>query len=358
MTAEAQAAAALEPEQPEYVPAAPQRKGIMGSQKAAILMITLGPEACAEVFKHLKPDEIEKISNELVRQEQVPPETKTKVLGEFAELYRTSSMLSTGGFDYAKEVLQMAVGGQKAQSMLDRLAGARGGGSSEWLQHIEPGQLARVLHNEQPQTIALVLAQIPGNRAALVLSAFDPELRARVAYKIARMESASPEVLLQIEEIIRSKLSAVSSDDLHSVGGLQTLVDILNAGDRGLEKSILEGLGEQDAQLADDVKRKMFVFEDILLLDDRSIQTVMREVEQEDLRLALRGSDSSVKEKIFKNMSERASATLKEDMEMSGPVRLKDVEAAQQRIALTIRALEEAGEVSINRSEEVQDQLV
>ncbi len=331
-------------------------KHLTGLQKAAILLITLGAEASGLILTHLKQEEIEKLANELIRQERVDVETKKAVFVEFEGLFQTSSLLSQGGIDYARTVLEQALGTQKAQALIDRIASSRGAEPSDWLQHTDPGQLARWLQNEQPQTIALVVAQLPPPRAALVLGTLDPELRSRVTFKIAKMESASPEIVRGIEDTLRQKLSGLNSEELRAVSGIQTLVDILNSGDRSLERSLLDSVTEKDPTLADEIKRKLFIFEDILQLDDRAVQVVLREVEQEDLRLALRGSQENVKEKLFKNMSERAASTLKEDMEMSGPVRLRDVEAAQQRIALMIRSLEERGEIGINRGEEAREE--
>ncbi len=272
---------------------------------------------------------MEKLANELVRQERVDIETKRQVFEEFESLYATSSLLSQGGVDYARTVLEQAMGQQKAQVLLERIATSRGQEPSDWLQHVDPVQLGRWLQNEQPQTIALVVTQLPGPRAAQLLSTLPPDVRAQVAVKIARMQGVSAEAIAHIEDSLRARLSGIDSDAQRSVSGVQALVDILNAGERSLERIVLEKLGEQDAQLAEEIKKKLFVFEDILQLEDRAVQIVLREVEQDDLRLALRGTAESVKEKIFANMSERASSTLKEDMEMSGPVRLRDVEAAR-----------------------------
>ncbi len=338
-------------EHQEAPAAAKPRKRLTGTQKAAILLITLGAEASAEVFKLLKQEEVEKLANELVRQERVDVETKRQVFEEFETLYSTSSLLSQGGVEYARSVLEQALGPQKAQSLLERIITARGSEPSDWLQHADPQQLARWLASEQPQTIALVVTQLPPPRAAQLLSTLPQEVRAEVTLKIARMQSASAEVIAQIEDSLRSRLSGMDADAQRTVSGVQALVEILNSAERSLERSVLESLSQHDAALAEEIKRKLFVFEDILLLEDRALQMVLREVEQDDLRLALRGSQESVREKVFKNMSERASATIKEDLETMGPVRVRDVEAAQQRIALVIRAMEERGEIVIARGE-------
>jgi len=354
-TAEAQPQPAAEMTVPQ---AAATYKRLTGLEKAAVLMITLGAEASAEVFRHLKPDELEHLANELVRQEKVSVEVKKLVFDEFTSLYRTSSMLSQGGVDYARAVLEQAIGPQKAQQLIERICSIGVATPSEWLEHVEPNLLARALQVEQPQTIALMLSQLPGQKAAQVLGSLAPEMQSRVTMKLAKMEAASPEVVQQIEESLRHRMSGVGSEKVHGVGGVQAVVNILNSGDRALERTILDSLSQNDPALADDVKRRLFVFEDILQLEDRAVQVVLREVEQEDLRLALRGSQDNVKDKIFKNMSERAASSLKEDIEMSGPVRLRDVEGAQQRIALSIRALEERGEISIVRGESPGDQFV
>ena len=324
-------------------------KALSGLQKSAILLITLGAEASGQVLGELKQEEVERLANEIVRQDRVDVDTKRSVFAEFETLYQTTSLLSQGGVDYAKEILEQALGPQKAAALIDKIVSSRGSEPSDWLQHVDPPQLARWMQGEQPQTIALVAVQLPGHRAAQFLGCLEPATRHKVTLKIAKMESASPEILARIEQTLRSKASGLQSEQFRTVSGIHSLVDILNAGDRGLERSILDSLADDDPELADEIKRKLFVFEDILQLDDKAIQTILREVEQEDLRLALRGSQDAVKEKVFGNMSERAASSLKEDMEMSGPVRLKDVEFAQQRIALVIRALEEKGEIVIAR---------
>lgn len=333
---------------------------LSGVQKAAILLITLGSESSANVFKLLREDEIQRLTCELMRQERVDLDTKRVVFKEFEQLYSTCSLLSQGGSDYARSVLEQAVGAQKAQSMLSEIRSARGAPPSDWLQHVDAAQLARWLQNEQPQTVALVLTQVPAARAAQVLAQLPSQISALVTVKIAKMQSASPEIITQIEESLRSKMSGLEADTHRDVGGVQALVEILNSGDRSLERSVLDSLAADDPSLAEEVKLRLFVFEDILQLDDRAVQVVLREAEQDDLRLALRGSQETVKEKIYKNMSERAASTLREDLEMSGPVRLRDVEAAQQRIALVIRSLEERGEISMARpgEDDLDDEYV
>ena len=327
-----------------------------GRRKAAVLLVSLGTDASAEVFRHLRQDEIGELTLEIASLGQVDAESKEEVLEEFYETAIAQNYISEGGIDYARVILERALGGEKANEVLARLSSAIQVSPFEFLRRTDAAQILNVISSEHPQTIALIIAYMPPDTAAQVLSALSPELQAEVAMRVAIMDRTAPEVIREVERVLERKLSTVLTQDFTSAGGIKALVDVLNQVDRSTERVILESLDEQNPELADEVRKLMFVFEDILLLDDRSIQQVLREVENKELGLALKGTTDEVKDKIFKNMSERAAAIIREDLQFMGPVRLKQVEEAQQRIVTIIRKLEDAGQIVIARSGE--DELI
>jgi len=327
-----------------------------GRRKAAVLLVSLGTDASAEVFRHLRQDEIDELTLEIASLGQVDAESKEEVLEEFYETAIAQNYISEGGIDYARVILERALGGEKANEVLARLSSAIQVSPFEFLRRTDAAQILNVISSEHPQTIALIIAYMPPDTAAQVLSALSPELQAEVAMRVAIMDRTAPEVIREVERVLERKLSTVLTQDFTSAGGIKALVDVLNQVDRSTERVILESLDEQNPELADEVRKLMFVFEDILLLDDRSIQQVLREVENKELGLALKGTTDEVKDKIFKNMSERAAAIIREDLQFMGPVRLKQVEEAQQRIVTIIRKLEDAGQIVIARSGE--DELI
>jgi flagellar motor switch protein FliG len=324
-------------------------KGMAGKQKAALLLISLGPEISAQIFKHLKDDEIEQLTLEIANIRKVTTEEKDSILGEFHDLLVAKEYISSGGIEYAKEVLEKALGSQKALDIIQRLTATLQVKPFDFVRKTDPSQLLNLIQSEHPQTIALIIAYLSSEQAAAILSALPPDRQADVARRIAIMDRTSPEVIREIEKLLERKLSSVVSEDFTSAGGVQTVVDVLNRVDRTTEKTIMESLEIQDPELAEEIKRRMFVFEDVVQLDDRAIQQVMREVDSKDLALALKGSSEEVAAKISKNMSKRAADMLREEMEYMGPVRLRDVEDAQQRIVNIIRKLEEAGEIIVAR---------
>jgi flagellar motor switch protein FliG len=324
-------------------------KGMAGKQKAALLLISLGPEISAQIFKHLKDDEIEQLTLEIANIRKVTTEEKDSILGEFHDLLVAKEYISSGGIEYAKEVLEKALGSQKALDIIQRLTATLQVKPFDFVRKTDPSQLLNLIQSEHPQTIALIIAYLSSEQAAAILSALPPDRQADVARRIAIMDRTSPEVIREIEKLLERKLSSVVSEDFTSAGGVQTVVDVLNRVDRTTEKTIMESLEIQDPELAEEIKRRMFVFEDVVQLDDRAIQQVMREVDSKDLALALKGSSEEVAGKISKNMSKRAADMLREEMEYMGPVRLRDVEDAQQRIVNIIRKLEEAGEIIVAR---------
>jgi flagellar motor switch protein FliG len=327
-----------------------------GRKKAAILLVSMGTEASASVFKHLRQDEIDELTLEIASLGPVPAERKTEVMQEFYDTAVAQEYISEGGLDYARLLLERALGAEKANEVMSRLSAAIQVSPFEFLRRTDASQILNVIANEHPQTIALILAHMPADTAAQVISALPPELQSEVAMRVAIMDRTAPEVVREIERVLERKLSSVLTQDFTSAGGIKSLVEVLNQVDRSTERTILESLDEQNPELADEVRKLMFVFEDILMLDDRSIQQVLREVENKELSLALKGTTEEVREKIFRNMSERAAAIIKEDLQFMGPVRLKQVEEAQQRIVTIIRKLEDAGQIVIARSGE--DELI
>ncbi|NFN87057.1 flagellar motor switch protein FliG [Clostridium sporogenes] len=326
---------------------------LTGVQKAAILFITLGPEASAGIIKRLPDSEIQKITYEIANITSVKSELKQDILEEFIQINKAKDYILEGGLEYARNLLGKALGSQKALEILDKV--------TEATQQFRPfaiarkadsSQLLNTISNEHPQTIALVLCYMQSDKAGQILSSLPEELQSEVAYRIATMSATSPMVVKEIEKVLDSKLSSVVRSDATTIGGVSTIVDILNQVDRTTEKNITEGLQREDAELAEKIKESMFVFEDIITLDDVAIQRVLREVETKDLALALKGSSEEVANVIFKNQSKRAASSLKEDIEFLGPVRIMDVEKAQQGIVSIIRRLDEAGEIVISRGGE------
>ncbi|QGG48168.1 flagellar motor switch protein FliG [Heliorestis convoluta] len=325
-------------------------KGILtGKQKAAIFLISLGPEKSAKIFQHLKDEEIEQMTLEIANVRKVSSENRDVVFNEFHQILMASEYLTSGGIDYAKEILEKALGSQKALDIINRLTSSLQVRPFEFVRRTDPAQLLNFIQSEHPQTIALILAYLSSEQASIILSALPPDRQSDVARRIALMDRTSPEVIREVEMVLERKLSSLVSQEHTSAGGIENVVEMLNRVDRGTEKSIMEALEIQDPELAEEIKKRMFVFEDIVMLDDRSIQQVLREVDTKDLALALKGSSEEVIQKIFKNVSKRAGEMLREDMEFMGPVRLRDVEEAQQRIVNIIRKLEEAGEIIVAR---------
>ncbi|MDI3327174.1 MAG: flagellar motor switch protein FliG [Alicyclobacillaceae bacterium] len=322
---------------------------LTGKQKAAVLLITLGPETAAEVMKHLHDDEIEQLTLEMANVHKVDWKYKDIVLEEFHQVYRAKEYIAKGGIEYARQVLEKALGQQRAMEILNRLTASLQVRPFDFARRADPIQILNFIQNEHPQTIALVLSYLEPQQGSLILSALPPEYQVEVAQRLAVLQSTSPEVLDQVEQALESKLSALSVRDFTPGSGIDSLVKILNGVDRSTEKTILEALEMRAPDLAEEIKKRMFVFEDIAYLDNRSIQRIIRDVDTNDLALALKAASDTVKEAIFRNMSKRMAETFKEDMEYMGPVRLRDVEEAQQRIVAVVRRLEESGEIIIGR---------
>lgn len=323
--------------------------GIRGVQRAAILLISLGPERSAGIFKHLKEEEIEEMTLEIANIRSVTPQVKEAVITEFYELCLAQQYIAEGGIGYAKDLLEKALGSEKAMDVIGKLTASLQVKPFEFVRKTDATQLINFIQDEHPQTIALILSYLSPSQAALVMSALPPERQADVARRIAVMDRTSPDIIKEVEKVLESKLASLVNQDYTIIGGVDAVVEILNTVDRGTERHIMETLEVEVPELAEEIRKKMFVFEDILLLDDRAIQRVLRDVENNDLTMAMKSTKDEVKEAIFNNMSKRLAVMIKEDMDFMGPVRMKDVEEAQQKIVNVIRKLEDAGEIVISR---------
>lgn len=329
------------------------------SQKVAALLIALGPKAASEIMKNIDDEsEVEHIALEIASLQKLSPDVLNDILAEFYTLFQASGYLATGGVGYARQLLEQAYGESQADKILERLVATLQTNPFDFFNNADPAQLATSFQNENPQLVALVLAYLKPERSAAVLSALSPEMQGNVASRIAEMDRTNPEVLREVERIMENKFSSVVTADFSMAGGVESLAEILNRSDRTTEKAILDSLEMEDPEVAEQVRELMFVFEDIIHLDDRSIQRVLREVDTKDLALSLKGSNDDVKEKIFRNMSERAASMLKDDMDFMGPARSKDVQEKQTYIVGIIRALEGTGEIVISRGGEEDDFLV
>jgi flagellar motor switch protein FliG len=326
-----------------------REKELTGKQKAAVLLISLGPDVSASVYKHLSEEEIEKLTLEISGVKKVESEAKEEVLEEFHNIALAQDYISQGGIGYAKTVLEKALGNEQASAIINRLTSSLQVKPFDFARRADASQILNFIQNEHPQTIALILSYLNPQQAGQILSELSQEVQADIAKRIALMDSTSPEVISEVEAILERKLSTTVTQDYSQTGGVEAVVEVLNGVDRSTEKTILDALEIQDPELAEEIKKRMFVFEDIVTLDNRSIQRVIRDSENEDLLLSLKVSSEEVKDIVFRNMSARMVETFREEMEFMGPVRLRDVEEAQSRIVSVIRRLEDAGEIIIAR---------
>lgn len=336
------------------------RKGhieLSSKQKAAIMLMVIGPELSGGILRYLDEEQVELLSLEVARLDKINPEQREAIINEFHELALAQEFIAEGGIEHAKAVLQAAFGSDRASEVVKRVEAAMQVVPFEFLKKADPAQVLSFIQDEHPQTIALILSYIPLQSSAMILSKLPSELRAEVAGRIAMMDQTPPEVIRKVEQILERKISSVLNTELTKAGGPKALVDLLNRVDRSTERLIMDSLSDTNPELSETIKNMMFVFEDIVQLDDRAVQAILKEVDMRELATALKGVSPSVTEKIFRNMSERAVGMLKEDMEFMGPVRLKIVEEAQQKVVMVIRRLEEAGELTIGRSGE-EDVLV
>jgi flagellar motor switch protein FliG len=320
---------------------------ISGLQKVAALLVLLGPEIAGEILKHLSDSQIEKISAAIVKLGNVTPEQRSLILDEFRQTFAAASNISYGGVAFAKHILEKSLGPKKAEALIDRFMATGGKAPFEFIKKTDPMQLVNFIQSEHPQTIALVLAYLDPGQAAVVLSSLPAEQQVEVIRRVATMDKTAPEIIKEVEEVLERKLSTVFNEGLTATGGVKVVAEVLNMTDRSTEKNIFKSLEDQNPELCNEIKKLMFMFEDIVNIDDRGIQQILKEVDNKELAMALKTSSEDVKQKIFKNMSKRAGEAIQEEMEYMGPVRLRQVEESQQRIVSIIRKLEEAGEIII-----------
>lgn len=322
----------------------------LGTRKAAILLLRIGKEKASEILSHLAEPEVEAIMAEVARLENVSIAESQAVVKEAADLMAARSAVARGGMHYAQQLLEQSLGKERAAEIMDRLHAAAVQMPFQFLHQADPAQLRSFIADEHPQVIALVLAHMTADKASLLLSGLPADQQAQVAHRIAVMDRTSPDIVRAVEATLERKLSSMLQPQEHSkVGGLDPLVNIINRSDRSTERQIVEGLEALDQALADEVKSRMFMFEDIVQLDDRSIQQVLRQVDTATLALALKGVPDKVRDKITGNLSSRAGESLVEEIELMGAVRLTQVEEAQQGIIRTIRQLEEQGQIMVRR---------
>ena len=323
---------------------------VSGRQKAAILLVTLGPERAAQLFGHLRDDEIEALTLEMAKLRNVDADTTEAVLSEAMETTTAMGFIGTGGFEYARDVLEKSLGPGRAAEIMGRLSAVIEARPFEFLRRTPPEQIVAFLRAEAPQTMALTIANLHTQLAAEVLAQLPPETQADVALRIATMNETSPDVIKEVEAVMRQKLANVISQEYSAAGGVDSLVDILNRADRGTERNVLDRLAENDAELAEEIRMMLFVFEDLVKLDDRSVQTLLKEVDQKDLAFALRGVPDEVRDKVVANMSQRAAEMLLEEIEYQPPQLRRVVEEAQGRIVARVRQLEESEAIVITRA--------
>jgi flagellar motor switch protein FliG len=329
-----------------------KKVALTGEQKAAALLISLGPELAAKVYQHLKEETVEQVTLQIANLRKISPDEKDAVMQEVLNIAAAQDYISQGGVEYAHEILEKALGANKAMEIINRLQGSLQMTPFDYIKRTDPQQLLNFIQSEHPQTIALILAHLTPDHAAIILGALPAEIQVDVATRIAVLERAAPDVVMEIERVLERRISSIFTQEFTAAGGVRALAEVLNRADRSTEKAIMEKLEESNPELAEEVKRLMFVFDDLINLDNRTIQQVLREVDAKDLALALKGAKEEVKEHLLKNMSSRAKAMILEDMEVMGPVRLKHAEEAQQKIVNVVRQLEEMGEIVVARGGE------
>lgn len=323
---------------------------LTGRQKAAVLLISLGADLSGQVLRHLPEAEVERLTREVLTMEKVAEEAKKEVMGEAYQVALNRHFISTGGAEFARQMLHHGLGAVQAEQIWERLAPLQRTQRFSFLGEMDPSQVLAVLQGEQPQTVALLLSHLNPSMAASILASLSPDLQAEVALRIANMDRTSPEIIDNVEEVLRVKLASFISQEFSAAGGVEFLVKLLNNVDRAAERRILQSIDETAPELAAEVRKLLFTFDDLIRLDDRSLQRLMRDIDSKDLTLALKGANDELKERVFKNQSTRAAQMLKEELDLLGPVRLRSIEEAQQRIANTARRLEEAEEIIIPSS--------
>ena len=322
---------------------------LTGQQKAAAVIISLGAENASKVYKYLREDEVEQLTFEIARMSHMSAEELDEILESFYQVCLTQKVITEGGIEYAKNVLEKAYGAQTAASLLERVTKSLRTKAFEFIRKADYKNLMAIIQNEHPQTIALILSYARADQAAMIIAELSKEKRLDVVERIASMDRTSPEIIKIVESNLEKKFSSLMSLDFTEFGGVNYIADIMNNMDRANEKYIFDELSRKDSELCEEIKKRMFVFEDITILDDMSIQRFLREVDSKDLVFALKGANQEVADVIFKNMSKRTSETIKSDLEFTHNVRLRDVEEAQQRIVGIIRRLESEGELVISK---------
>ncbi len=334
-----------------------EKSRLTGRKKAAILMVSLGPEVAADVYRNLADEDIEQITLEVANLGTVPSELTAQVIEEFYHTAMAKQYIGHGGVATAREILEKALGPGKSIEIIERLQGMLQGSPFDFLKKVDPSHLLSFIQNEHPQTVALILAYLDYDQSAKIMSSLSPEMQSEVAHRIAVMDQTAPEVISEIERVLERKISTVLSQEFTVAGGIESLAELLNRVDRTTEKTILETLEDENQELAVEIKKLMFTFDDVTILDDRAIQQVLKEIDMKELAVALKGANEEVKNKIFENISSRAADNIREDMEFMGPVRVKQVEESQQKIVSVIRRLEESGEIQVARGGE-EDMMI
>ena len=332
---------------------------LSGRQKAAILLAALGPERASAILGTLREEEVDQMTLDLSGLGSVDSELKAEVLDEFHQMAQAQQFVTQGGIDYAKDLLEKSFGSERAFEIINRLQSSLQEVPFQFLSKADPSQISSFIQEEHPQTISLILAHLDPSVSSIILSALPQETQSEVLMRVATMDRTAPEIVREVERVLERKMAAVFSQGFTFAGGVKDVAEILNRVERTTEKTIMADLEERDPELADEIARLMFTFDDIVYVDDSGIQKVLREIESKDLALALKASNEEVAEKVYRNMSERARAMIQEEIEFMGPTRLKNVEEAQQKIVGVIRRLEEAGELVISgRGAEGGDEIL
>lgn len=329
-----------------------------GLTKAAVLLLAVGPEKASAVLRLMSPEAVEEVTRELASLGRVPTGLQTQVVAEFYDITVASQFATEGNLDYAKKILENSLDQKSAERMLGQIQTQVQKKPFSFLQRAESENLLTFIQEEHPQTIALILCHLPHHKAAEIMGGLPMQKQVEVIKRVANMEQTNPEVIREVERGLESRLSSMLVQSMEKAGGVPTVAEILNLADRATEKAILEGLEAEDPDLVEQIRRLMFVFEDVGKVNDKGIQAVLKEVENSELALALKTASEELRNKIFRNMSERAAAMVKEDMQYMGPVKVSDVESSQQRIVDIVRRLEEAGEVVIEGRGGDTEQLV
>jgi len=320
-------------------------------EKAAILLISLGKEYSAALYQYLSEDEISDLTLSITTTRRVEPEIRENIIGEFYEMCLTQKFITEGGLDFAREILERAIGPDRAEEMIRKLSSSLQVRPFDFIKRVDSNQILNVIHNEHPQIIALVLSYIEPKQSAQIIASLPSDRQTEIISRISKMGSSSAEYVKEAERILERKVTSMGYTDNIVVGGIDTIVSIVNALDRSSEKNILESLDVSDSELADEIRRRLFVFEDVAKLNNLTVQRVLREINNNDLAIALKMATEGVQRTIFSNISRRLQDMIKDDMDVMGPVRVRDVEEAQQRIVNAIRKLEDEGEIVISRGE-------